>query len=141
MSTKDDVYEGYFIPKGSLVLTNSWFVPKYTPALVRLMVEDRAILHDPTAYPDPGTFDPGRFLRPRDGAKDEFDVELNPDILDPAVAAFGFGRRICPGRHMAYESLWISIASIVAAFDITKAVDEHGKAIELSGEYIGDFVS
>ena len=141
MSTEDDVYEGYFIPKGSLVLANSWFVLNPIPALVMLMAENRAILHDPTAYPDPNTFNPTRFLRPRPGATHEWDVELDPDILDPAVAAFGFGRRICPGRYMAHESLWISIASIVAAFDITKAVDEHGNAIEPNGEYTDDFLS
>ena len=41
---------------------------------------------------------------------------------------------------MAYESLWISIASVIAAFDIGKAVDEHGKIIEQSEEYMGEFI-
>lgn len=29
MSTEDDVYEGYFIPKGSLVMPNIWSVTPY----------------------------------------------------------------------------------------------------------------
>ncbi|GJF00561.1 hypothetical protein PsYK624_168540 [Phanerochaete sordida] len=66
---------------------------------------------------------------------DDNDVELNPDVRDPDVAAFGFGRRICPGRHMAYESLWYSVAAIVAAFDIGKAADENGE--EVSVDTIG----
>ncbi|KAJ7247309.1 cytochrome P450 [Mycena rebaudengoi] len=42
---------------------------------------------------------------------------------------------ICPGRHMAMSSLWISIASILATFDISKAVGEDGKVIEPSYKY------
>ncbi|ESK91708.1 cytochrome p450 [Moniliophthora roreri MCA 2997] len=31
---------------------------------------------------------------------------------------------------MAYSSVWISIASILKTFNISKAVDEHGNVIE-----------
>jgi hypothetical protein len=43
--------------------------------------------------------------------------------------------RICPGRYMAFSAVWIGIASLIAAFDITKAVDENGDVIEPSQEY------
>jgi hypothetical protein len=36
---------------------------------------------------------------------------------------------------MAMSSLWISIASILATFDISKAFGEDGKVIEPSYEY------
>jgi hypothetical protein len=36
---------------------------------------------------------------------------------------------------MAFSSVWIAVASIIAVFDITKAVDENGNAIEPSHEY------
>ncbi|EKM54973.1 uncharacterized protein PHACADRAFT_195002, partial [Phanerochaete carnosa HHB-10118-sp] len=126
MVTKDDIYEGYHITKGSLVFANAW-----------------AILHDPDAYSDPEAFNPRRFLRPRPsiGGTGAENVELDPTVRDPAVAVFGFGRRICPGRHMAYESLWIAVASVIAAFDITKAVDAHGAVIEPSGEYTDWFLT
>jgi hypothetical protein len=48
--------------------------------MVRL---NRAILHDPVAYPDPLSFKPERFI---------LDGRLNPAIRDPIVASFGFGR-------------------------------------------------
>jgi cytochrome P450 len=68
------------------------------------------------------------------------DGKLNPDILDPLLIAFGFGRRVCAGRYLAYESLWVAIASVLAVFDIHSAKDEHGNPIIPSGEYFGNFV-
>lgn len=32
-STEDDVYDGYFIPKGTMVMPNTWYVPP-RPALL-----------------------------------------------------------------------------------------------------------
>ncbi|KAG5650137.1 hypothetical protein H0H81_000560, partial [Sphagnurus paluster] len=83
----------------------------------------RAMLHDENVYADPFTFNPDRFMK---------DGKLNPDVKDPASFAFGFGRRICPGRHMAFSAVWITMASIIATFDISKAVDNNGRIIEPS---------
>lgn len=71
--------------------------------------------------PDPFSFKPDRFMK---------DGRLHLTVEHPAIAAFGFGRRICPGRHLAYSSVWITVASILAGFEITKAVDEDGMVIE-----------
>jgi len=38
--------------------------------------------------------------------------------------------RICPGRYLALNSAWIAIASLLATFNLTKAIDEQGKEIE-----------
>ena len=86
----------------------------------------RAILHDESTYPDPLTFNPDRYIK---------DGHIDPEVQDPAVAAFGFGRRICPGRFMAYESMWIAIASTLAAFNILKAKREDGTVITPTEEY------
>ncbi|KAJ7211176.1 cytochrome P450 [Mycena pura] len=107
--TVDDEYRGYRIPAGSLVIGNTW-----------------AILHDKEVYADPHTFNPERFL---------LDGKLDPAVRDPETAAFGFGRRICPARHMASASIWIAVASMLAAFDIKNAVDEDGKEVKPSFEY------
>ncbi|KAJ7113791.1 hypothetical protein C8R44DRAFT_630438 [Mycena epipterygia] len=48
-------------------------------------------------YPDPSVFKPERFLR---------DGKPNPAVRD-LQAVFSFGRRICPGRHMAVSFIWI----------------------------------
>ncbi|KAJ7693224.1 cytochrome P450 [Mycena rosella] len=105
----DDEYRGYRIPAGTTVIGNTW-----------------AILHDEEMYPDPHLFKPERFL---------LDGKLNPAIQDPETATFGFGRRICPGRHMATSSLMITIASILATMNIKKARDKNGEEIEPSHEY------
>jgi hypothetical protein len=44
--------------------------------------------------------------------------------------------RICPGRFMAFSAIWIAVASLIAAFDITKAVDENGEIIEPIQKYV-----
>lgn len=47
---------------------------------------------------------------------------------------------VCPGRDMALSSVWIAVASLIAAFDITKAVNENGDEIEPSYEYTSHMI-
>lgn len=75
-------------------------------------------------------FNPSRFLTA--------DGSINPDVLDP-TETFGYGRRICPGRHLALEVLWLTIANILAAFTIEKQVDEQGNVIEPKEEFTSGF--
>ncbi|KAJ7268514.1 cytochrome P450 [Mycena rebaudengoi] len=108
--TQDDVYKGYHIPSGSLVFGNSW-----------------AILHDEATYgPNTDRFIPERWL------KDDGQLDPTKNQPDPA---FGFGRRMCPGKDMVQRTLWITTASILATFNISKSVDENGVLINIPGEY------
>jgi len=108
-SSMEDSYKGYRIPAGSVVIGNAW-----------------AIFYDEKVYPEPERFNPDRFMK---------DGKLDPDVFDPRLVAFGFGRRACPGRFLAWASLWLTAASMLATMNITKAVDENGVVIEPSGEY------
>ena len=83
MSTVDDEYNGFFIPKGTIVIGNAWLVRPLNPIFV-LKFLFRSILHDRNAFNDPQEFQPERYLK---------DGKLNPDVRDPECAAFGFGRR------------------------------------------------
>jgi hypothetical protein len=65
------------------------------------------------------TFKPERFL-----SSDDLDPEP-----DPHVFVFGFGRRICPGRHLADNALFLNIAQTLAVFNISKHA-ENGKEVE-----------
>lgn len=40
---------------------------------------------------------------------------------DPGKLAFGFGRRICPGRYLAESSLFLNIAQVLLVFTIEKS--------------------
>ncbi|KAJ7689146.1 cytochrome P450 [Mycena rosella] len=83
-------------------------------------------------YPDPYAFKPERFL---------LDGKPNLAVKDPDCAAFGFGRRICPGIHMTRSSIWLTVVSILATFNIDKAVDEAGRTIEPTFEYLSALIS
>ncbi|KAI0535326.1 cytochrome protein [Xylaria digitata] len=96
----EDIVNGYRIPKGAVILPNVWW-----------------FTHDPAVYPEPHVFNPSRFLGPNSAP-------------DPVNHIFGYGRRICPGRHLAITSVWITIAQTLAAFDISKGLDENGAEIE-----------
>ncbi|KAJ3563160.1 hypothetical protein NP233_g9121 [Leucocoprinus birnbaumii] len=100
VAQEDDIYGGYSIPKGTLIIPNIW-----------------QMQHDPRVYSDPMTFNPKRFLGP------------NPEPA-PRKICFGFGRRICPGRVLADASIFISCAMTLAVFDISKFIDESGQVIE-----------
>ncbi|KAJ6104104.1 hypothetical protein N7523_010424 [Penicillium sp. IBT 18751x] len=91
MSTADDTYGKYFIPKGSIILANIW-----------------AMMHDPEVYPDPMAFQPERYLG-------------ETPAPDPHALVFGFGRRVCPGRFLADNTLFLSVAQSLAAFNISRA--------------------
>ena len=90
-------------------------------------------MHDEKTFPEPEEFIPERWLN-EDGS-------LRSEMRDAELAAFGFGRRICPGRHLAAGSIWIGIASVLSTFDLKKPVDEFGKVVEPSGEYISGLVT
>ncbi|KAI1179236.1 cytochrome protein [Nemania sp. FL0916] len=107
----DDFVDGYFIPKGSVVMANVWW-----------------FMHDPETYPDPSTFNPSRFLGP------------NPEP-DPLNHIFGYGRRICPGRYLANTSVWLMIARSLAVFDISKGLDENGREIEPTVQFMPGIIS
>ncbi|KAJ8462758.1 hypothetical protein ONZ51_g10697 [Trametes cubensis] len=98
--TQEDEYRGWRMPTNATILINIW-----------------GILHDPELYPNPDAFIPERFLK---------DGKMNQDVFDPASIAFGAGRRVCPGRHFAEDSLFINIASMLHVFDIVPAVDARG---------------
>ncbi|KAI0043607.1 cytochrome P450 [Auriscalpium vulgare] len=113
---QDDTYKGYLIPKGCIVMINGW--------------QAAAITHDPEMYPEPDMFNPERFLTVEPARKIDADVAVG--------AVFGIGRRQCPGRHVADAILFMTVASVLATFDVGKAKNERGEEIPLSGAYTGD---
>ncbi|KAF8551312.1 cytochrome P450 [Imleria badia] len=95
----EDVYGRFHIPKGAFVIANLW-----------------SMAHDETRYPNAHAFIPERFLND--------DGSLKPN--DTTHIAFGFGRRICVGRHFGDTTVWTAIAKVLAVFKILRPLDENG---------------
>ncbi|KAF5721646.1 oxidoreductase [Fusarium globosum] len=111
MTTEDDTYRGYFIPKNTLLF----------PAVASLT-------HDPEVYHDPMKFKPERYFEPYN--------EPSPSDL-----VFGFGRRACPGRWIAEQTLFLSIAQTLAVLEIKKELDGEGREIEVGYEQLPGVIS
>lgn len=101
------------------------------------------MLHSEEVYSDPFTFKPDRFINPETGKLDYTRAR------DPSHACWGFGRRICPGRFMAFSAVWLAIATLISSFNIEKAKvkvknketgEEEEKDVEVPHDYISALV-
>ncbi|KAG7119606.1 Cytochrome monooxygenase CLM2 like protein [Verticillium longisporum] len=97
-------YNGYRIPKNAILLPAVW-----------------GFLHDPNVYREPHSFEPERFLSPRDEP-------------DPTSDVFGYGRRICPGRFIADSGVFINVVQSLAAFDVSAATDSAGESVGIDAK-------
>ncbi|KAI0631915.1 cytochrome P450 [Trametes polyzona] len=122
-TVEDDEFRGYFIPAGTAVVGNVWY------ASVSCTV---FCMHDSAVYPDPHQFYPDRFIK---------DGQLDPDVLDPASLVFGWGRRICPGRHFGDAGLFITIATALHVFAIGPPLDADGNPIKVELKTTHGFLS
>ncbi|KAL4861620.1 hypothetical protein BDV12DRAFT_207858 [Aspergillus spectabilis] len=105
-STEDVIYKDFFIPKGTMV----------TLAQLVVQNDDR--------YDDPFEFRPERFM------KNNYRFGQASTLADAAERdhfSFGVGRRICPGLHIAENSLFITVAKILWAFELKPPLDANGK--------------
>ncbi|KNZ77800.1 Cytochrome P450 1A1 [Termitomyces sp. J132] len=102
----DDIYNGYLIPKGSIVIMNQW-----------------AMWRDQRVYDVLDEFRPERFLN------------VYGTLNNMFPPTFGFGRRACVGKSMADASTWIALVSMLSVFHITKAKDAAGNDIEVPESY------
>ncbi|KAH7097919.1 cytochrome P450 [Auriculariales sp. MPI-PUGE-AT-0066] len=113
-SIEEDYYRGWTIPAQTIIIVNIW-----------------RIMHDPQVYPDPHTFNPGRYLN------GETNPSLNPD---PRASIFGHGRRACPGRHLADASVFLVIVTSLASFNISAPENSSGEPVP-EPRFIGGVVS
>ncbi|PSN73006.1 cytochrome P450 [Corynespora cassiicola Philippines] len=91
MLIKDDEYEGYRFPAGTVFTWNAW-----------------AIALDSNEYKEPERFWPERFLN----GEEENALKGH--------WAFGPGRRVCAGWKVGEMNVWIAIARLLYCFDFTK---------------------
>ncbi|OJD28987.1 cytochrome p450 [Diplodia corticola] len=101
--------------------------PYLIPAGTPMVINSYGIHSDPAVYPNPKAFIPERW---------EGKLESTASMTDDRIGArselfaFGAGRRICPGQHLAERGLMLAMSRWLWTFDIRKARDE------LTGEEI-----
>jgi cytochrome P450 len=116
-ATEEDWYEGMYIPKGTVCIPNAWHCN-----------HDREVFGN-----DADEFRPERHL-------DENGEHL-PGPFETNQAGhvtFGFGRRICVGKDLANESLFIDTVRILWATQLERTRDESGKEVALDIETMVD---
>ncbi|KAI1611807.1 cytochrome P450 [Exophiala viscosa] len=86
---RDDEYEGYVLPAGTVVTINNW-----------------AISLNPEEYENPTKFNPDRFLN---------DDLWNPT---KGHYGYGAGRRTCAGFKVAQNSMFIFFSRFIYCFDV-----------------------
>ncbi|KAM4808244.1 cytochrome P450 2U1 [Rhinophrynus dorsalis] len=95
MASQTSVFQGYTIPKGSVVLANLWSVHR-----------------DPKVWEKPNDFMPRRFL-------DENGQILKKEAFIP----FGIGRRVCMGEQLAKMELFLMFVNLLQSFSFSLADD------------------
>ncbi|KAF7553267.1 hypothetical protein G7Z17_g3760 [Cylindrodendrum hubeiense] len=105
-TTSDVVYKDFHIPKNTVVSMSQY-----------------ALHFSSDKWTDPDKFDPSRYL---DYPHKAGVYAASGDAKARDHFDFGAGRRICPGMHLAENSLFITLAKIIWAFKIEPPVDEDG---------------
>jgi cytochrome P450 len=112
--SQDDWYEGHFIPKGTLVVANVWYLNR-----------------NPEIYgEDAEHFNPERHL----GTTNH--VLGTADTKEDNHVTYGYGRRHCVGRYIANNSLFIDMAMMLWSMNIERHLDANGKPtpIDVDGD-------
>ena len=92
-----------------------------------ILICARAIHFDKNRWDDAYLYDPSRFLS---------DPHTTAECVNLADAtkrdhfAYGSGRRICTGMHLAQNSLFINMARTLWAFNIKRATDANGEEVQ-----------
>ncbi|KAI0351870.1 cytochrome P450 [Trametes cingulata] len=104
MNTEDFYYKGYFIPKETVIVLNTW-----------------TLHHNPERYPDPYEFKPERYI------DDSLSCAESANLANPMERdhwTFGIGRRICPGMALAEREIFLAVSHLLWAYDMEELPDE-----------------
>lgn len=112
-TSADVVYKDFVVPDGTVVS-----LYQYTP------------FSDPSLYADPEQFCPERHVH-----GDESNEKSGSNHSKAAVGleryVWGAGRRICPGMHLAENTLFVILPSILWAFYVRPELNSDGTDMEV----------
>lgn len=106
ITTDEDVYDGYYIPKGAMVHANHYLISR-----------------EETMYPEGNEWRPERWLEP---SWPTFKAPLSEYPTLRGDAGFGYGTRSCPGTDLVMAELYTLIGSLAWAFDIKRKEGRQG---------------
>ncbi|ETI26947.1 hypothetical protein G647_10046 [Cladophialophora carrionii CBS 160.54] len=86
-----------------------WTIPAGTP----VAMTPHLILIDENIFPEPRRFNPDRWVD-----EDATGPDRTTSRLDKYIVAFGKGSRNCIGMHLAYAQLYMSVAAVVARYNL-----------------------
>ena len=115
----------YYGLKGSIVVANAWYVScLYTGYLSEMFQGNSA---RPGGIPGP------RGIQARAFSQQRWEYPRRPS---PHIGIWGSrgGKRICSGRHLADATIFMVAASVLSAFNVTKAKDENGHEIPVKAK-------
>jgi len=107
--TQDDVFEGYRLPKNTMVVQNSY-----------------GILHDAEFFDSPDDYMPERYLGNPTGLRASAAGDPRAAAYSRGTAfVFGAGRRACPGDSFSWQSMMMLMAKLLWTCDL-RADDASG---------------
>ncbi|KAI0016108.1 cytochrome P450 [Xylariomycetidae sp. FL0641] len=95
---EDDVFQGYFLPKGTRILPLDW-----------------AFLRNPAKYPDPENFRPERWLEP---GWPTYQEPLTQYPTIKGMTSFGWGQRQCLGQTLTQDELIVACGALCWCFNL-----------------------
>ncbi|KIW98759.1 uncharacterized protein Z519_00422 [Cladophialophora bantiana CBS 173.52] len=123
MLIQDDIYEGYFLRKGTIVFANTW-----------------SIHQDTSEYNRPEEFIPERFLNDKFGSKGNNQSSHDDESNRRVTYSFGARRRVCSGQRLAENSLMINMSKMAWAFDIKADPSAPPLGLDVETGHSGGFV-
>jgi hypothetical protein len=112
---KDDIYDGYHIPAGSVMHPLEW-----------------SISRDPEVFYEPDVWNPMRWL------DDKYPTYQEPLSKFPTITGysqFGYGRRTCQGMGVTEADLFVGLGSMAWMFSMHADADYAEEGPEVSDDY------
>ena len=110
--TEDDRIDGRFLPKGTVVIFNTW-----------------GMHMDETLWESPADFNPDRYENYKLLAPEY--IAMGGDWKNRDHYGYGFGRRSCPGIHLAERNMFLAIAKLLWALRFEPKVGVDGQEVPI----------
>ena len=146
MATNDDEYDGYYIPKGTILFGGTWQVWKINGTYLCF---DSLFLGPYCMTPKfltiPWSTSLNGIWRMENSTQIWWIGTLWHLVTDAGeyispyyhiyITKYLPTGRICPGRHLSDNSMYLIASCLLAVYDIKPPVDDQGNIIELKPEF------